>query len=253
MLARQPHANETSGNSLIVAFASNVHEVREAQRLRYQVFAEEMGAHVPGREQGVDCDVFDAYCEHLLVRDAKTNEVVGTYRILDGSRARRIGGFYSDGEFDLARLDHLRDATVEVGRSCVHPDYRSGSVIALLWTALGAYMLRTGHRYLIGCASIGMSDGGATAASVYRQLRATCFSPIEYRVFPRRVLAVDEAAGADDIALPPLIKGYVRLGSYVCGAPAHDPDFNTADLLMLLPLARVNPRYARRFLKGAAF
>ncbi|MGH8641935.1 MAG: GNAT family N-acetyltransferase, partial [Burkholderiales bacterium] len=142
MLAKQPRARETSSKQLTTALAVNIHEVREAQRLRYRVFAEEMGAQVPGREQGIDCDIYDAYCHHLLVRDTEANEVVGTYRILNGAQARRLGGFYSDEEFDLTRLNPLRDVTVEVGRSCVHPDYRSGATIALLWSGLGSYMLQ---------------------------------------------------------------------------------------------------------------
>src|SRR5262245_6059706 len=250
MAVNQPRARETSSKHLAVALAANIHEVREAQRLRYRVFAEEMGARVPGREQGIDCDIYDAYCHHLLVRDTESGEVVGTYRILPGTQARRIGGFYSDGEFDLTRLNSLREATVEVGRSCVHPDYRSGATIALLWSGLCAYVLKHNYRYLIGCASIGMADGGHSAASIYRQLAETHLSPLEYRVFPRSGLVLDglERDGGET-QLPPLLKGYIRVGCYVCGAPAWDPDFNTADLLMLLPLARFNPRYARHFLK----
>jgi putative hemolysin len=250
MPATQPLPRAATARRLTAQLARNVHEVREAQRLRYQVFAREMGARVPGREQGIDCDIYDAYCDHLLVRDVETGEVVGTYRILSGAKARRIGGYYSEGEFDLARLNHLRNVTVEVGRSCVHPAYRNGATIALLWSRLGAYMLQHDYRFLIGCASIGIADGGRSALGVYRQLRETSFSPIEYRVFPRRELPLHGFDGDMNAPLPALIKGYVRLGSYVCGAPAWDPDFNTADLLMLLPLARVNPRYARHFLKA---
>lgn len=249
MLAKQSRARETSSKQLTVALAANLHEVREAQRLRYRVFAEGMGARVPGREQGIDCDIYDAYCHHLLVRDSESGEVVGTYRILNGAQARRLGGFYSDEEFDLTRLNSLRDVMVEVGRSCVHPDYRSGATIALLWSGLGAYMLRHDYQYLMGCASIGMADGGLGAAGIYRKLAETHLSPIEYRVFPRSELALDGSASDGSAQLPPLIKGYIRLGAYVCGAPAWDPDFNTADLLMLLPLARVDARYARHFLK----
>lgn len=251
MLARQSRPSQTSSRSLTVELARDLYEVREAQRLRYRVFAEEMGARVPGREQGIDCDIYDAYCHHLLVRDAESREIVGTYRILNGAQARRLGGFYSDEEFDLTRLQHLRDVTVEVGRSCVHPDYRSGATIALLWSGLGAYMLQHDYQYLMGCASIGMTDGGRGAAAVYRQISETHLSPIEYRVFPRCELPLDAEEEDGEAQLPALIKGYLRLGSYVCGAPAWDPDFNTADLLMLLPLARVNPRYARHFLKSS--
>jgi putative hemolysin len=249
MLAKQWQARETSSKPLTVALAANVHEIREAQRLRYRVFAEEMGARVPGREQGIDCDIYDAWCHHLLVRDTESNEVVGTYRILNGAQARRLGGFYSDEEFDLTRLNPLRDVTVEVGRSCVHPDYRSGATIALLWSGIGAYMLQHDYQFLMGCASLGMADGGRSAASIYRRLAETHLSPIEYRVFPRNDLVLESGEPDADAELPPLVKGYLRLGSYVCGAPAWDPDFNTADLLMLLPLARMDARYTRRFLK----
>jgi putative hemolysin len=249
MLAKQPQARETSSKQLTVALAANIHEVREAQRLRYRVFAEEMGARVPGREQGIDCDIYDAYCHHLLVRDTESNEVVGTYRILNGAQARRLGGFYSDEEFDLTRLNALRDVTMEVGRSCVHPDYRGGATIALLWSGLSAYMLQHDYQYVMGCASISVTDGGHGAVSIYRRLAETHLSPIEYRVFPRTELELEFSEPDGSAQLPPLIKGYLRVGAYVCGAPAWDPDFNTADLLMLLPLARFNPRYARHFLK----
>jgi putative hemolysin len=252
MLAIQPHPHDATRRRFTVALARNVHEVREAQRLRYQVFARELGARVPGREQGIDCDIYDAYCDHLMVRDTQSGEAVGTYRILSGVKARRIGGYYADGEFDLARLNHLRDLTVEVGRACVHRDYRSGAAIALLWSGLGAYMLARGFRYVIGCASIGMSDGGRAAAGVFRKLRETCMAPVEYRVFPRNALPLDGLDADAEAAVPALIKGYIRLGAYICGAPARDPNFNTADLLMLLPIARMEPRYARHFLKGAA-
>ncbi|MCW5605598.1 MAG: GNAT family N-acetyltransferase [Burkholderiales bacterium] len=248
MLVEQAVGRPTSSKPLAVSFARNIQEVREAQRLRYKVFAEEMGSRVPGREQGIDCDIFDAYCEHLLVRDTGTGEVVGTYRILDGAQARRTGGFYSDGEFDLTRIDHLRDATVELGRSCVHPDYRNGTTIALLWSGIGDYLRRYRYQYLMGCASVSMADGGSYAASVYEKLRQSCLSPIEYRVFPRRELPLETLSSIPGVPLPPLIKGYVRAGSYVCGAPAWDADFNTADLLLLLPVSRMSARYARHFI-----
>jgi putative hemolysin len=235
---------------LTVSLARHQQEVLEAQHLRYKVFAEEMGARVPGGEQNTDCDLYDAHCEHLLVRDTGTNKVVGTYRILNGARARRLGGFYADEEFDLTRLNHLRDDMVEIGRSCVHPDYRNGATIALLWSGLARYMESHHYRYLIGCASISMADGGHSAAGIYRKLSATHLCPIEYRVFPRCELPLESYDREFDASLPPLIKGYIRIGSYVCGAPAWDPDFNTADLLMMLPLARIESRYARHFLRN---
>ncbi len=126
----QPVSHGRAPSALAVSFARSAIEVLEAQRLRYRVFAEEMGARVPGAAQGLDCDMYDAHCEHLLVRDTDNGEVVGTYRLLPGLKARELGSFYADGEFDLTRLKHLRDATVEIGRSCVHPDYRRGATIS---------------------------------------------------------------------------------------------------------------------------
>jgi putative hemolysin len=249
MLLRESGLLASFRHHLSLKFATSASEVREAQRLRYKVFAEEMRARLPSREPGIDCDSFDPYCDHLLVRDTSTNEVVGTYRVLSGSQAKRLGRLYSDEEFDLVRLAHLRDRMVEVGRSCVHADYRNGATIALLWSGLGEYMVEHGYDYLIGCASISMADGGHVAASVYNRIRQTHLSPVEYRAFPRCPLPLEALNGTLAAATPPLIKGYLRLGAYVCGEPAWDPDFNTADLLILLPLSRLTPRYRKHFLK----
>ena len=234
---------------LSLHLAANPSEVREAQRLRYKVFAEEMGARLPAPETGIDSDIFDPYCEHLLVREEATGEVVGTYRILTSSQARRIGGFYSEEEFDLTRLGPLRDRLIEVGRSCVHPRFRNGATIALLWSGLARFICAGHHEYVIGCASVGMADGGHAAASLYNSVRKSALSPIEYRAFPRCPLPLEALDQNRDVATPPLIKGYLRLGAFVCGEPAWDPDFNTADLLMLLPFSKLNERYARHFLK----
>ena len=249
MLLRESGLQKSFRHRLTVQFAATSAEVREAQRLRFKIFGEEMGARLHPREPGIDSDAFDPYCDHLLVRDTATNDVVGTYRVLPSAQAKRIGGLYSDEEFDLVRLDHLRDRMVEVGRSCVHPDYRSGATIALLWSGLGDYMVEHGYDYLIGCASISMADGGHVAASVYNRIKANYLSPVEYRVFPRCRLPLDALNGNLDAPTPTLIKGYLRLGAYICGEPAWDPDFNTADLLILLPLSRVTPRYRKHFLR----
>ena len=234
---------------LSVSFAQSEDEVRAAQRLRYTVFCEEMGARLVTREPGIDKDIFDPYCDHLLVHDNDTGEVVGTYRVLNPALARRIGGYYSETEFDLTRLAHLYERMVEVGRSCVHANYRSGATIGLLWAGLANYMQQRGYDYLIGCASISMADGGHTAASVYRRLSMEHMSPIEWRVFPRHRLPLELLDGTMNAPVPPLVKGYMRLGCYVCGEPAWDPDFNTADLLVMLPMSLMNKRYARHFLE----
>jgi len=252
MLNRTPHlGNTVAAHRYEISLARSLDEVREAQRLRYAVFSGEMGARLVGPEPGVDEDRFDAFCEHLLVRDARTGEAVGTYRILVPRAARAAGGYYSDQEFDLSRLRHLAPRMVEVGRSCIHPDYRSGTVISLLWSALARYMKAHGYEYLIGCASISIADGGYAASTIFREVAAHHLSPPEYRVVPRCRLPIEELHSDAHGELPPLVKGYLRIGGYVCGDPAWDPDFHSADLFVLVPMSRIDPRYLRHFFRVA--
>lgn len=247
-LHRGPDAVPTRDKPVLaVSWARHQDEVTEAQRLRYKVFAEEMGARLPDPDSGLDRDVFDGFCEHLLVRNVADGKVVGTYRLLPPEAARRIGRFYSEAEFDLSRLDVLRESAVEAGRSCVHWEHRNGAVIMLLWAGIGGFLKRYGYQHLIGCASIPLRDGGHVAANLYKSLGEKQFAGPEYRVFPRLPLPVDKLANGGEAAMPPLVKGYLRAGGKVCGAPAWDPDFNTADLFMLLNVAQLNPRYARHF------
>jgi putative hemolysin len=237
---------------LSVHLARSNTEIREAQRLRYRVFAEELGARLSGAESGIDEDLFDPYCDHLVVTDEETGEVLGTYRILSGLTAKRLGTFYSETEFDLSRFINLRERTVELGRSCVHPDRRSGAVIALLWSGLAQYMQQHGYEYILGCASMSMADGGHSAAAAYHRLSEKHLSPPEYRAFPRCRLPLHELNASTTPVIPPLIKAYLRVGAWICSEPAWDPDFNTADLLMMLPLSRVDQRYAKHFMRHAA-
>ena len=248
---RQPRQETTArkGRNLHVGLATCETEILEAQKLRYRVFADEMGARIVTRTPGVDRDIYDPFCEHLIVRDEDAGRIVGTYRILSPSAARKVGGYYSENEFDLTRLQHLRPRLVEIGRSCIDADYRSGAVIALLWGGLARYMRENRYDYLVGCASISMADGGHHAASLYNRLRDQHLAPTEYHVFPRCPLPM--AALRSDLAAepPPLIKGYLRAGAWICGEPAWDPDFNTADLPILMPMTKVDDRYARHFME----
>jgi len=231
-----------------ITWATTPNEVKEAQRLRFKVFAEEMGANLAQNSEGLDVDEFDAYCDHLLIRDQETLKVVGTYRVLPPHKAQEIGRLYSDSEFDLTRLNHLRPKMVELGRSCVHADYRSGAVIMSLWSGLAQYMQKHQYEIMLGCASIPMADGGHFAASLYNSLSEEQMAPTENHAFPRLPLPLDKLNGGLDVEPPPLIKGYLKLGAKICSAPAWDPDFNTADLLTMLRLSEINPRYAKHFL-----
>ena len=239
-----------------VSWACQQDEVREAQRLRHAIFAGEMGARLRTPLAGHDIDIFDDFCEHLLVRDTASREVVGTYRVLTPAQARRIGGTYSDTEFDLTRLRHLRARMVETGRACVHPQHRQGGVILALWGALAAFMQRNQLDTMVGCASIplqhqgasGMDGAGQAAASIWNQLRDKHLAPIEFHVRPRLPLPLERFDGGLDIAPPPLIRGYLRLGAEVLGPPAWDPEFNSADLPMMLRIDKLPARYRRHFL-----
>lgn len=237
---------------ITVSWARHLDEVRAAQRLRHQVFVGEMGARVSTPLAGHDIDLFDDFCEHLLVREELTQQVIGTYRVLTPAQARRVGSTYSDTEFDLTRLRDLRERMVELGRSCVHPDHRQGGVILGLWGALAGFMHRNKLDTMIGCASIPMSHNGVTsgdaAASIWRQLSASHMAPIQYQVQPRLPLPIERLDGALDVEPPALIKGYLRLGAKVLGAPAWDPDFNTADLPMLMRIDDLPSRYRKHFL-----
>ena len=241
---------------LEVAWARHLDEVRAAQRLRHSVFADEMGARLPKTVPGHDVDLFDDYCEHLLVRETTHGEVVGTYRVLTPAQAKRVGSTYSDTEFDLTRLRGVRERMVELGRSCVHADHRHGGVIMALWGALAGFMVNNRLDMMIGCASIpmhhegphGRVGGGHAAASIWRQVSRTHLAPIDFHVRPRLPLPVEQLDDSLDVEPPALIKGYLRLGAKVLGPPAWDPDFNAADLPMFMRIADLPSRYRRHFL-----
>ena len=245
----------TAPPRLDVAWARTEDEIREAQALRYQIFANEMGARlsVPtGAPAEHDVDRFDAFCEHLLVRaydgEASAGQVIGTYRVLTPAAALRAGGLYSETEFDLAPLQELRGRMVELGRSCIHPDHRSGAAIMVLWAALAEFMQRNDLDTMIGCASVSMRDGGPYAASLWKRLEQTHLAPPQWQVQPRLALPVDDLQHDMAVEPPPLIKGYLRCGARILGAPAWDPDFNTADLPMMMRLEDLPARYRKHFM-----
>jgi putative hemolysin len=221
--------------------------IRAAQRLRHQVFGQELGARLNSPLAGHDIDAVDDLADHLVVTHTATGEVVGTYRLLPPGRGPRL---YSDGEFDLTALAPLRPSLIEAGRSCVHPGHRGGAVINQMWSALARYTLLSGHRYLAGCASVPLGDGGTAAAHAWELGRTRYAAPPELQVTPHRpwrptAPAPDRPALAQ---LPPLLRGYLRIGAWICGAPAHDPDFDVADFFVVLDMERLGERYRRFFL-----
>ena len=242
--------------SLHSVWAHTPEQVLSAQRLRYQVFAQEMGAHLeklPGTPSGVDADPLDTHCEHLLViaKGAQVSEVVGTYRVLTPQAAQRAQGLYTASEFDIAALTPLQPQLVELGRSCVHPDWRTGGVIMKLWAGLTQFMVANDLRYMLGCASMSMKDGGHEAARLWGTMQRNHLSDACLRVHPRLPLPVDQLQGQGPVEPPPLIKGYLSLGARVLGPPAWDPAFGTADFPMLLDLHAMTPAFRTRLMRAA--
>lgn len=225
-------------------------EIRQAQRLRWKVFAEEQGARLDTPVPGFDIDDLDEHCQHLIVTSG-TGAVIGTYRLLTDEAARRAGGYYSEREFDLGGLLSSGRKLLEVGRSCVLPEYRTGATIALLWSGIADFLVSSGHDALIGCASIPLMDAPAAGAYLARSLAQSHPAPAEIGVVPRNRLPFASDAHGVSMPVPPLLKGYLRSGALVCGEPCWDPDFNCADLFLYLSIDQMAGRYARRFMPDA--
>lgn len=238
---------------LYVGLATETGDIRAAQRLRYQVFVEEMGADLGDPKTAIEQDGFDPYCQHLLVRDAaRDDRVVGCYRILTDEQAAHTGGYYSETEFDLTQILSLPGRIMEVGRACVHPEYRNGATVSLLWQGLARFMIVHKFDYLMGCNSISLELGADYIAALYSSLSEGYLSPPQHRVYPHLPLfnsPPDVARSETLVAIPPLLKAYLRMGAVICGEPAWDPQFNVADLFVLLAVRRIHPRYVRHFVE----
>lgn len=239
---------ESLARGLALGLARSNEDLEAIQRLRFNVFSQEMGAVFPEATDGLDCDRYDPWCEHVMVKEVGTGRVVGTYRVLTPPNAKKAGGYYSETEFDLTALNRIRNDLVEVGRSCTHSDYRGGSVIMLLLSGVARLVHRSGFRYILGCASVSLRDDGVTAAEVWRattkMLGKGNHPPL---ATPRYRYPVERINSTLPARVPPLIKGYLRLGATICGEPAWDPDFNTADFPVFLDMNCMDIRYRRRF------
>ena len=245
----------------LVKFAENQQEIDSAKRLRYNVFIEEQG-HLAGKTaaNAIDEDEFDPYCLHLIVVERASNEVIATYRVHPGVTALQELGFYSSLEFKLGGLDKIAAKTVEVGRSCVKPGYRNGAIVALLWSGMAAAVERYGGKYLLGCVSLSpadpvigraMSDFLAGKGDVFtRELDVAPQPGWELpAVDPEAVKAYTEGEKSSELRklMPPLMKGYLRLGAKFGREPVLDKEFGTIDFLVLFNLAEIDQKYARHF------
>lgn len=237
--------------SLYPDLAETPEDILESQRLRYRVFAGELGAKLPSADKEIDEDRFDPYCHHLLVRESTNDRIVGSTRLLTDEQAAKAGSFYSASEFDIAPILALDGLRLEVGRTCIDPKYRSGAAIAVLWSGLASFVALNGFDYLFGCASIELDDGGGRARNIMQRLREGAMNE-QLDVHPRRELPPPSNEAKPTASMPPLLKAYVRLGAQACGEPCWDPEFNVADVLMLLDVDKLDPAYSRHFLERAS-
>jgi putative hemolysin len=261
-----------SGN-LEVRLAESPAEIEAAQRLRYRVFVDELGAK-PGAEAlrtGLDADKFDAYCDHLLVLDHAKGDgaaaIVGTYRLLRRSVARAHDGFYTATEFDISKLESTPGEILELGRSCVDAEHRNRPTMQLLWKGIAAYVFRHDIKLMFGCASLpGVDPAAHAAALTYLHRNHLAPEAVRTRALPERYVAMDlapaaasheAAAAAFDAraviaALPPLIKGYLRLGGFVGDGAVIDREFNTIDVCILVVTDAVTDKYFNHYARTAA-
>jgi putative hemolysin len=229
--------------------------IESAQRLRYDVFSAEPGFALAGQQTGLDVDRFDEHCDHLLVREDNSGELVGCYRMLSPTGAVAAGGLYTATEFDIRALDSLRPSLVEMGRAVVRKDHRNGAVVLLMWAGILAYLDRCGYDYVTGCVSVPVAGDGEPPGSQIRGVRDFVLrrhaAPPEYRVHPHRPVVIDgrrldEIPATARPTIPPVMRGYLRLGARICGEPAHDVDFGVGDFPALLDKRQADTRYLRR-------
>ena len=223
--------------------------IKEAQRLRYKVFAQEMGAHLKTESEGLDYDEIDEYCDHLIVLDNVDNRIVGYTRLLNQKQAQRLGRFYSQSEFNLERVLALPGRFLEIGRTCVDPQYRGSAVLTTLWSGLVKYAQAGRYDFLIGCASISPGPNGFAVDAVYRNIDPKNRGSDALNVTPTRDVPEHLKCVRDESGIPPLLKAYLRFGVLICGQPYWDEDFNVMDLFILLPLSQLEDRYTKHYFK----
>lgn len=242
-------------SDLEIKITTDKNEIRQAQRLRFQIFNLEMNKGLTASyERGLDSDEFDPFCDHLIVRDRESREVVGTYRLLLGSRAKQNIGFYSEREFNLDKIKYLDGELLELGRSCARKDFRDKALIPLMWEVIAQYVKEHQVRYLFGCGSLYTNDVNEVS-ECFSLLKQKYYASETFRVNPLANCRFDGIAHggtlndeqATFLKLPSLIKGYLRLGAVVCGPPALDREFGTTDFFVLLDMQKLSNEYLGRF------
>lgn len=233
---------------LTVSIARNEREVRETQRLRYEIFADEMGVPMAEQELGLDRDRWDQFCQHIIVRERETGQAVASTRVLTDIGAAAAGGYYSESEFNLDGFKVHAGRVLEIGRTCVRSGWRNGGTIGMVWSGLVRLIRLQEYSHIIGCASIPAKHSCAGAIATWQALQNRYLADPELRVRPKRPLPTGGADADAEPILPPLVKAYMRLGARFGGPPCWDPAFNCADLFVILRPGDLQARYARHFI-----
>ncbi len=234
----------------IVKIAETKDDIIKAQKLRHKIFLEEGLGKT--HNSGLDFDEFDNYADHLMILDKRTDEAVGTYRLLHSSHAPK---FYSQGEFFLDQFLKIEDPKLEMGRACTHMDYRNGRTMDLLWQGLSRYIALSQTRYLFGCSSVKSTDptymfSMMKSMANNEQLKWDYeIHPVEEFYWPESRQLLEKAAPLAGYTkeLPPLLRSYLNAGSFVYGFPAYDKDFLCFDLLTILDLRQLNKKFQARY------
>jgi putative hemolysin len=224
-------------------------ERNETYRLRFLVFNLELNEGLESAYlDGYDKDRFDDVCDHLIIEDRTTSEIVGTYRIQMGDVAGQNFGYYSEQEFCFAPYEAMRHEIVELGRACIRRDHRSPEVLHLLWRGIARYALRNGGRYMMGCCSLTSQDPDIGYA-VHDSLAAWMVEPALQTVAKGEFAMPPRVAEIQETRAPKLLRAYLTLGAKICSGPAIDREFKTIDFLTILDLQTLHPRMAKRFLE----
>ena len=242
-----PFARPRQAGRYFTYLASTEEDRRKAYRLRFLVFNLELNEGLESAyRDGLDLDEFDPCCEHLLVEDSLTSEVVGTYRMQTGLSAAANRGYYSEREFQFEPFEVIRHEALELGRACVHREHRSFEVLNLLWRGIAQYAISGGSRYLLGCSSL-TSQELAEGWAVYNRLKPYLVED-RFKTNPQSEFAMSNCEVNDCRNPPKLLRAYLAIGAKICGPPAIDREFKTIDFLTLLDLNALPSSIRARYL-----
>jgi len=231
-----------------VSIANDIKSIDECLRLRYDVFANEMGANLHSLESGLDKDHFDDHCKHLMIVEKLTDRVVATTRLLSSTDIINTGGFYSETEFEMNNILDLHGSIMEVGRTCIHKDFRRGIVLSKLWQGIAMIISLEKIDFLIGCASIPFNSGDQYINILMHHIYTNHYSSIKHRVHPLVKLSQNNDYSAGDVIIPALLKGYLRQGAVICGEPYWDAEFGVADVFVFLDCKKITSKYSKYFI-----